>query len=63
MQVATVEDAGVADQRDKLNRLYDLKCRQLQRAEGCADTLLYRVLNAEAEAISEALKEHQQITP
>lgn len=60
MQVAPFQDTGIADQRDKLNRLYDLKCQQLRRAGNCADSLLYRVLTAEAEAISEALKLRQE---
>lgn len=58
-----MEEAGIANQREILNRLYDLKCRQLQRAERRVDTLLYQVLNAEAEAISEAIRNSQQNTP
>ncbi|WP_097459328.1 hypothetical protein [Mangrovitalea sediminis] len=52
-----------ADANTRLNRLYDLKQQQLLRAQGHSDSLLYRVLNAEAEAISDALKDHQQDTP
>ena len=63
MRGATVEEAGIANQREILNRLYDLKCRQLQRAERRVDTLLYQVLNAEAEAISEAIRVRQQSAP
>ncbi len=43
-------------QSDLLNRLYDMKLKQLLRASQQADSLRYRVLSAEADAISEALK-------
>ncbi|MBD3655166.1 MULTISPECIES: hypothetical protein [Marinobacter] len=39
-----------------LNRLYDMKQKQLQQASGQADSLRYQVLAAEAQAISDALK-------
>lgn len=39
-----------------LNRLYDMKQKQLLQASQQADSLRYRVLSAEADAISEALK-------
>lgn len=60
-----VSDSSIqpGDANARLNRLYDLKQRQLQRAEGHSDSLLYRVLNAEAEAISDALKGRQQDAP
>lgn len=41
---------------NRLNRLYYLKQQQLQRAAGSqADSLLYKVLAAEADAISTAM--------
>ncbi len=43
-------------QSDLLSRLYDMKQQQLLRASQQADSLRYRVLSAEADAISEALK-------
>ncbi len=39
-----------------LSRLYDMKQNQLLQASPQADSLRYRVLSAEADAISEALK-------
>lgn len=45
-----------ADQAALLNRLYDLKLKQLLQARKQADSLLYRVLSAEAQAISDAMK-------
>jgi len=39
-----------------LSRLYDMKQKQLLQASQQADSLRYRVLSAEADAISEALK-------
>ncbi|GAA3575009.1 MAG: hypothetical protein MI794_08055 [Pseudomonadales bacterium] len=45
-----------ADQTALLSRLYDLKLKQLLQASKQQDTLLYRVLSAEAQAISDALK-------
>ncbi len=39
-----------------LEKLYGLKQKQLQQASRQTDSLLYRVLSAEAEAITDALK-------
>lgn len=39
-----------------LEKLYGLKQKQLQQASRQTDSLLYRVLAAEAEAITDALK-------
>lgn len=39
-----------------LEKLYGLKQKQLQQASQQTDSLLYRVLAAEAEAITDALK-------
>lgn len=39
-----------------LEKLYGLKQKQLQQASEHTDSLLYRVLAAEAEAITNALK-------
>lgn len=44
------------DQTALLHRLYDLKVKQLLQARKQSDSLLYRVLSAEAQAISDALK-------
>lgn len=38
-----------------LNRLYQMKQKQLMQASKQNDSLLYRVLEAEAQAISDAL--------
>lgn len=43
-------------QSDLLTRLYDMKQKQLLQASQQSDSLRYRVLSAEADAISEALK-------
>ncbi|MFN2359597.1 MAG: hypothetical protein ABR522_00765 [Marinobacter sp.] len=43
-------------QSDLLSRLYDMKQKQLLQASQQADSLRYRVLSAEADAISQALK-------
>ncbi|MFW5824231.1 MAG: hypothetical protein ACOCVV_04630 [Marinobacter sp.] len=42
-------------QADLLNRLYENKQKQLTAARKHGNTLLYRVLEAEARAISDAL--------
>lgn len=43
--------------QNRLDRLYHLKQQQLQRAAGsCTDSLLCRVLAAEADAIDVALR-------
>ncbi len=49
------------DAINRLNRLYELKQAQLEKAGELLDseTLLHRVLAAEAEAISEALHEER----
>jgi hypothetical protein len=47
-------DPSVAAQR--LDRLYELKKQQLDRQQHQPSSILYRVLAAEAEAISEAMK-------
>jgi hypothetical protein len=39
-----------------LEKLYGLKQKQLQQASQQTDSLLYRVLSAEADAITDALK-------
>lgn len=43
-------------QADVLTRLYNLKQEQLTRAANQVDTLRYQVLQAEAQAISDAIK-------
>ncbi|WP_166268092.1 hypothetical protein [Marinobacter caseinilyticus] len=43
-------------QIELLNRLYCLKQQQLLQASQQTDSLLYRVLAAEAQAITEAMK-------
>lgn len=43
-------------QSDLLSRLYDMKQKQLLQASQQVDSLRYRVLSAEADAISQALK-------
>lgn len=45
----------------RLNRLYELKQAQLEKADKTLDseTLLHRVLTAEVEAISQALLQEQ----
>lgn len=45
-----------AGQAALLNRLYDLKQKQMQQASQQSDSLRYQVLEAEARAISDALK-------
>lgn len=42
-----------------LTRLYDMKQKQLLQASTQAGSLHYRVLEAEARAISEAMKLHR----
>ena len=44
-----------SNQTDLLNRLYNLKQKQLLQASQQTDSLLYRVLAAEAQAITDAL--------
>lgn len=44
------------DQSDLLTRLYGLKQKQLLQASSQGDSLQYRVLQAEASAISDAIK-------
>lgn len=44
-----------SNQTALLSRLYDLKQKQLLQASQQTDSLLYRVLAAEAQAISDAL--------
>ncbi|MCH8500198.1 MAG: hypothetical protein LAT63_17130 [Marinobacter sp.] len=44
-----------SNQTALLSRLYDLKQKQLLQASQHTDSLLYRVLAAEAQAISDAL--------
>lgn len=46
-------------EHSRLNRLYRLKQQQLERASGKKDSLLCRVLAAEAEAINSAI--HQTV--
>ncbi|WP_198929146.1 hypothetical protein [Marinobacter sp. X15-166B] len=45
-----------ASTHDRLTRLYALKQKQLRQASQHTDSLQYRVLVAEARAISDALK-------
>ncbi|TBW54877.1 hypothetical protein EZI54_12570 [Marinobacter halodurans] len=52
----TIEPENPTRRNDsRLNRLYYLKQQQLQRSGGRSNSLLYRVLAAEADAISSAL--------
>ncbi|ROU00882.1 hypothetical protein EB809_05380 [Marinobacter sp. R17] len=52
----TIEPVNQTRRDDsRLNRLYHLKQQQLQRSGRRSDSLLYRVLAAEADAISNAL--------
>ena len=43
-------------QADILSRLYDMKCKQVEHAQQQGNSLRCQVLQAEAEAISNALK-------
>ncbi|MFV8570345.1 hypothetical protein ACNQ6O_03950 [Marinobacter sp. SBS5] len=43
-------------QSDVLNRLYEMKCKQIEHALQQGQSLRCQVLEAEAEAISNALK-------
>lgn len=54
---ATIMTTSSTEQQTALlHRLYDMKQNQLSRANKQSDSLLYRVLEAEAQAISDALK-------
>ncbi|MFE8070220.1 hypothetical protein QQM79_04100 [Marinobacteraceae bacterium S3BR75-40.1] len=53
-----MKTVAMTDSQQRLVRLYDLKQQQLQQQEHQCNSLMYRVLMAEAEAIVSAIK-HQ----
>jgi hypothetical protein len=56
MEKSVMQSALHSNQAALLNRLYDMKQKQIQRAQQQGSSLRCQVLEAEAQAISEALK-------